>query len=113
MSLELYDGYRTAGHHLAGLRDWYLGQVIAHGLIPVLAAGTVAVLATVCGIGGAWYGARRVRDWWRRGNERVADALAQYTPAWADTPASSAADDLRTCRHILAATDNQTRKEKP
>lgn len=93
MNHDLYDALRTAGNWLAG--HW----------TGLAALGLAAVVLTVL----AW--AWRPRDDYRSRNDRRAAAktTARGTHPEPDQPGSND-DDLLTCLHILAATNN-ARKE--
>ena len=113
MNADLYGAYRTADGHLGKVADWYLNLIATYGLIPVLAGGTIAIVALVCGIGGAWYAAGRIRDRRTERRDRAA-AWRQLCnqPPQRETEPGSHSGDLLTCLNILAATENQTRKGK-
>ncbi len=62
MSPELYDAYRTAGIHVAGVWDWYLLQIDVYGLPVVLVWQLGGLLAVWCGLGGICHLAGRMRE---------------------------------------------------
>lgn len=113
MSPELYDAYRTAGVHVAGVWDWYLLQIDEWGLPVVLVWQAGGLIALWCGIGAIGYLVGRLRD--RRDERR--DRAAAWRQLCTDPPRretepGSHINDLITCMNILDATD-QTRKENP
>lgn len=113
MSPDLYDAYRTAGHNLHGLWDWYLLQIDAYGLPVVLVWQAGGLIAAWCGIGAIGHLVGRLRE---RRDERRDQAAAWrqlcYDPPAIQTQPGNDIDDLITCQNILDATE-QTRREKP
>ena len=84
--------------------DWYIDQLAAYGIVPVIAVETLAIVATTCATGLAIHLAERRRD--RR-------RLRSSTPAAPDNQPGNNPDTLWTCRHIWAASHHPARKEKP
>lgn len=113
MNPDVYDAYRTAGIHIAGVWDWYLLQIDVYGLPVVLVWQLGGLMAAWCGIGAICRLTDRLRERRTERRDRAA-AWRQLCnqPPQRQTEPGSDLDDLITCQNILGATE-QARKEKP
>ena len=113
MSPDVYDAYRTAGIHVAGVWDWYLLQIDVWGLPVVLVWQLGGLMAAWCGIGAIWRLADRLREQRTERRDRAA-AWRQLCnePPRRETQPGSHINDLITCQNILDATE-KTRKDMP
>jgi hypothetical protein len=95
VSPEQVDGYRTAGHSLGPIADWFINLIATYGVVPVIAVGLSAIAATC-------YGLWRLCNLIERRRARQADRRPGRNRA-----------DLETCTAIWNTPARSPRKEKP